>query len=220
MNRWGVVGSMAMVVAANTFVLVGVAIDRSGGVVQKIELTERELPIWGASEDNTGIAVRLWQGRVLRADRALNRAKLTELGFDCNVPPEDPSAEWRYRKLTPRRAFVVLEYDGPAGAAGADRGSNLAAIDAGRDAAALRSKYPDQNRYLIVPELIRLRLSYDDGKPRSVVGDLAQSLVAEIHVPQPYARTLAELRGKPYHLTLCYGKRYEPWICGCQARQP
>ena len=216
MKRWGVVGSMAVVVAANVYVLIGVAMDRAGGVVQKIELTERELPIWGTSEDNTGIAVRLWHGRIPRADRTFDRAKLTELGFDCSTPPADPSAEWRYRKAAWRRAFVVMEYRGSADAAGADRSSRLAAIDAGRDVAALRSKYPDQNRYLIVPGLIRLRLDYEGGKPGSVVGYLAPFLVSEIHVPQPYARTLAGLRGKPYHLTLCYGKRYEPWICGCR----
>lgn len=116
MKRWGVVGSMAVVVAANVYVLIGVAMDRAGGVVQKIELTERELPIWGTSEDNTGIAVRLWHGRIPRADRTFDRAKLTELGFDCSTPPADPSAEWRYRKAAWRRAFVVMEYRGSADA--------------------------------------------------------------------------------------------------------
>jgi len=216
MKCWGVLGTMAVVVAANVYVLIGVAIDRAGGVVQKIELTEQELPIWGTSEDNTGIAVRFWEGRGVDSGLPFDRAKLTELGFDCNVPPEDPSAKWRYRKAPLRRAFVVLEYRGSAGTAGADRRWRLAPVDAGRDAAALRDKYPDQNRYLIVPGLIRLRLDYEGGKPAAVAGYLAELLVGEIHVPQPYADTLAGLRGKSYHLTLCYGKRYEPWICGCR----
>ena len=38
-------------------------------------------------------------------------------------------------------------------------------------------------------------------------------LLKEIHVPQPYARVLAEHGKRSYRLTLCYGKRYEPWVC-------
>ncbi len=36
----------------------------------------------------------------------------------------------------------------------------------------------------------------------------------DIHVPQPYARLLAERGNRSYQLTLCYGRRYEPWVCG------
>lgn len=231
MNRWGVLGSVAVVLAANAFVLIGVAIDRSGGVVQKIELTERELPIWGASEDNTGVSVHLLPNPGWRQERRFDRAKLTELGFDCSIPPEDPSAEWRYRKIPPRQAFVVLEYDGVAWQrwlAGEEQNkhaspdtwkqvaSRLVPVDAAREFAALHERYPDRTRFLIAPALIRLRLEYEGNKPTAVAGYLEELLVSEIHVPQPYARTLTQLRGKPYHLTLCYGKRYEPWVCGCR----
>jgi hypothetical protein len=217
---------MAVVVAANVYVLIGVAIDRAGGVVQKIELTEQELPIWGTSEDNTGVAVRLsWSPyRTSFLERpALDQAKLAELGFDCSVPAEDREAESHYRRLTLRRLWMVLEYDGPAWREWAGiltthdekRSSRLILVEAGQDAAVLRAKYPDQSHYLIVPALIRATLRYAGSKPQEVVGTITGPL-AEIHVPHPYARTLAGLRGKPYHLTLCYGKRYEPWICGCR----
>jgi hypothetical protein len=227
MNRWGVAGSAAVVVVANAFVLVGVAIDRAGGVVQKIELTERELLIWGTSEDNTGITVRLvWRGP--GQQEWLDRGKLAELGFDCRVAPQDPAASRHYGRLVPRPASLVIEYDGPEWQRwvaktrlGYEKAfPRLTPVDAGKDPEALRRKYPDQSHYLIVPGLIRLRLEYGGNKPAMVAGFLAGLLVSEIHVPLPYARTLAELRGKPYYLTLCYGKRYEPWVCGCRARQP
>ena len=90
----------------------------------------------------------------------LNQAKLEELGFDCHVPPSDPSADTYYAssRQSARTGFVALEYDGPAwqswiewrdrveatplGGRGKKRaidfertsGSRLAVIDAGPDA--------------------------------------------------------------------------------------
>jgi hypothetical protein len=238
MNRWGVVGSMAMVVAANAFVLVGVAIDRSGGVVQKIELSERELPIRGSSEDNTGISARLsWHAGwypAVRFGPGIDRNKLTELGFDCRVAPGDRLAESHYQRQPARVVFVVLEFDGPTwqkwlvGAIAASpesteflkgHSSRLGVVDVGKNPSALRARYPDQDHYLIALGLIRAMVRYEASKPPEVFGEVAGLVVDEIHVPKPYADTLAGLRGKPYKLTLCYGKRYEPWVCGCRAEQ-
>lgn len=213
MRRWGVVSSAALVVAANVFVLAGVALDRAGGVVQRVELTQRELPVAWSGDDNSGLAVRLFTwGPRSGAEAVIDKAKLVELGFDCSVPLEARSAPSHYQRQLAREALVVFEFGRPS----QTDSPALVPVDAGGEFAALRAKYADQARYLIVPALVRARLQYKDSKPSAVVG-WAQVLVSQIHVPQPYARTLAELRVKgSYRLTLCFGKRLEPWVCGCR----
>ncbi len=205
MKLWAVASSIALVVAANVFVLAGVAADRSGGPIQRVELTQSDLPEAWTGDDNTGIAVRLATfGPQSRERPVLDEAKLVQIGFDCSVPPGAPSAVSHYRRQPAREALVVFQLGGPV----------LTPVDTGRDFRALRVRYADQGRYLIVPALVRARLRYEEGKPVAVEGWYF-SLQPLIHVPQPYARTLRELRARnSYRLTLCYGKRLEPWVCG------
>lgn len=208
MKRWGMVSSIALVVAVNVFVLTEVALDRAGGVVQRVELTQRELPVAWTGDDNSGIAVRVaaWDPQIWNL-AVLDRAKLVELGFDCSVPPDASSALHHYRRQLAREVMIVLSQSAS---------PPLRAVDAGRDYIALRARYPDQSRHLIVPVLIRARIEYTLAKAWAVVG-WYQLLQPQIHVPQPYAKTLQQLRAKnSYHLTLCYGKRLEPWVCGCR----
>lgn len=118
-RRW-LLAAVALVVVANAVVLARAAYNRSGTPDATLRLTERELP-WGwqgpARNENSGWSLRL---RYRRFDLAwLDASKLRELGFDPDAPREeggDGPARFR-REPLPRRAFVVLEYDGPAWAA-------------------------------------------------------------------------------------------------------
>jgi hypothetical protein len=129
------------------------------------------------------------------------------------VPAEAPSASTYYNRQPSRKALVVFDFGGSA----QKDVPPLVVVDAGRDFVGLRAKYPDQARYLIITTLIRARVNFHLGSKSPVVEGWCDLLANRIHVPQPYARTLQELRGKgSYHLTLCYGKRLEPWVCGCR----
>jgi hypothetical protein len=108
---WWIVG--ALVLLTNSFVLLGVARNRSGEPEAVITLTERELPIARSQEDDTGMSLRLDHGSVWRLD-FLDRSKLEDLGFDCSAAPNAEEAEFFYGKQLPRLGYLVLEYDGDA----------------------------------------------------------------------------------------------------------
>lgn len=104
--------AIALVVLANALILAGVAWNRSGEPTAVLEVTERELALpygrWGGRE-STGVSLS-----IRRADQDypwLDRDKLEELGFDVDRYAHRPRGEWR---ASERRAYVVLEYDGPA----------------------------------------------------------------------------------------------------------
>lgn len=194
MKRLELLSAVAVVLAANTWVLVGVALNRSGAPSAVVELTEREAHLVRMGEENTGLTVRLvWAGPT----GWLDRAKLEELGFK--------SAPWQW----PKQAFAVLER----------QVGRLAAVDAARNAAPLRKRYADSKRYIIAPCMVRTW--WGTGR---LQGDILQILTPEIHVPLPYSRVLAGLGNTPnardfqprYQVTLCYGQRHEPWISDCR----
>ena len=99
--------------------------------------------------------------------------------------------------------------------------SRLFAIDAGLDRAALRAKYPDRSRYLILKGTLRPRLVTYEKKTR-VTGYVSALAVAQINVPhalrpllEPALRTrqrIAEGSGAIFEATLAVGQRLEPWI--------
>jgi len=114
--------AMALVVATNAVVLAGVAYNRSGEPEATVTLTERELPLAYAVEENSGLELRLdW--RLYRRGSSFpgepgpgwfHREKLEAVGYDCSRPLTDPSARLEYEKALPRKAFAVLEYEGAA----------------------------------------------------------------------------------------------------------
>ena len=122
MRYRGFVLAVAVVVAGNVVVLIGVARNRSGGPRALIELTERELLIPAVEEENTGLSLELrwesgaqrWPHRFEDGSGWFNRQKLQELGYDCRVDPADPAAEKHYQRALPIEAFVVLEFEGEA----------------------------------------------------------------------------------------------------------
>lgn len=100
-------------------------------------------------------------------------------------------------------------------------GSRLFAIDAGLDRAALRAKYPDRGRYLILKGTLRPRLATHEKKTR-VTGTISALAVTEINVPHALRPTLEPaLRqhrrtvddpGLAFEATLAVGQRLEPWL--------
>lgn len=98
--------------------------------------------------------------------------------------------------------------------------SRLFAVDVGTNLAALRSKYPDQNRYLILKGKLRLHNTILDKKP-VVTGYLGELSVRQINVPHAL-RSALEAMPSPaagpvdkkllFTATVAVGQRLEPWI--------
>jgi hypothetical protein len=172
----------------------------------------------------------------------LDRKKLTELGFDCHLDPSDKDAYSFYNRQSARTAFAALEYDGPAwqswielndrivraeqSGAGQqpavdyqrNETSRLVAIDAARDASALRARYPDRSRILIAPAVIRISVGsiWRPQSPSILTGYL-QEIPSVIHVPRPYSDEFrATPRRNSYRVRLLYGKYLEPWVAGVE----
>lgn len=99
--------------------------------------------------------------------------------------------------------------------------SRLFAIDAGLDRAALRARYPDRGRYLILKATLRPRLVVQDKKTR-VTGYVSALSVTQINVPhalRPLLETALATRrrtagdpGAHFEATLAVGQRLEPWL--------
>src|SRR3954466_849172 len=99
MKHSSLLAAGALVLIANGFALVHVALNRSGEPDAELALAERELTYY-ADRDDSGVTLTLrWvdagaprYSAAVTADELesrnwLNRNKLTELGFDCRVDP-------------------------------------------------------------------------------------------------------------------------------------
>ena len=247
MKRRGPFLAAALVLAADAFLLVKAAQNRSGSPAATIELTERELRLVRPQRESTALFLELaWEParRDFKFEDGpgwFNQAKLEELGYDCRLPLTDPSAPAHYLAMPAKEAFAVLQYGQSDWVeTGTDRSSwsRLLAVDAGRDLALLRKKYPDTHRFLIVPSLVRLlyETKWDPNTRRDAPGAylrgaIAQMLVSEVSVPPSQRRVLESLsqttydyftrpesrvRGPRYSVVLSYGRNYEPWIGSCR----
>lgn len=115
MRKHGMLIALGLLVLVNIIVLAGIVYNRSGEPIATITLTERELPLVSYSRyddrENTGLSLRLdWS--TAWDDEWFNKAQLEAIGFDCSLSVNDPKAELHYRKMLPRKTFVVLEYEG------------------------------------------------------------------------------------------------------------
>jgi hypothetical protein len=100
-------------------------------------------------------------------------------------------------------------------------GSRLFAIDAGLDRAALRAKYPDRGRYLILKGTVRPRLATHDKQTR-VTGYVSALAVTQINVPhalrpllEPALRQHKRTADNPaphFEAVIAVGQRLEPWL--------
>ena len=189
-----------------------------------------------------------------------DQQKLEELGFDLSVPADSPRASRFYENQRSREAFVALELEGPAWAAwlkdreprlkteisygpqvslenriDIDRQTTprLVAIDVGRDAAALRRKYPDRGKVMILPALVRAMLNMKipasrKGPARAAYlrGAISRLAIESINVPEPLSRRLdgqsyspwtfdgqqIKINQPPYSVLLRVGSKHEPWV--------
>lgn len=99
--------------------------------------------------------------------------------------------------------------------------SRLFAVDAGPDLAALRAKYPDRSRFLIVRAMLRPRLETQDRKTR-VTGYVSELAVKQVNVPHALRpilepalrkqRNTADDRASRFEVTVAVGQRLEPWV--------
>jgi len=99
--------------------------------------------------------------------------------------------------------------------------SRLIAIDVGRNLQALRDKYADNSKYLMMRGEIR---RYWENNKQSA--SIRQLFITNIHVPLPYSKVINQIthhesEEKPYYswtakprykVELNMGKRLEPWI--------
>ena len=242
-RRAGLWLAIAAVLAANGAALRHAAANRSHPEPEVV-LTERELPMQNSDKDDTGVSLRLSWGYLSFPDSQdwLDRAKLAELGFDVSANPSDDAVRQRYASQPPRRAFVALEYDGPAWQRYLTNhqrqierftpqqtsqqleqirmsSSRLVPIDAAVEASVLRRRYPDASRVLIVRAAVRM--SYSSTAGWTWTGSL-RPLGSDIHVPLPFSRQLNEVprtvypygSAPRYRVRLRFGANREPWVVG------
>jgi hypothetical protein len=190
-----------------------------------------------------------------------DQAKLEQLGFDLSVPAGSPKAARFYENLRSREAFAALEFEGPAWEAWLkDREprlqtetsygplvtlpdrleierqttARLVSIDVARDPAALRRKYPDRKRVMILPALVRAKLEPERRasaaaplRPAYLRGAITRLAIESINVPAPLSRQFdnqsayspytydgkqVKVQLPTYAATLRVGSKYEPWV--------
>ena len=239
----------AVIVAANAFALIHALRNRSHADAQ-VTLTGHELLNLGSSlDEDSGLALQLqwvdasrmpWPLAGHNPAAWLDQAKLQQLGFDCSVDPSSREAFRYYQRQRARRAYVALEYNGPAWQkweeayrVGAEQfqashpelrsayptpdTGRLIAIDAGRDATELRARHPDRTSVIIVPAVVDLSLlpTLIDGKRSSQLYGRITQIPNSIHVPRPFSDQLRNAnRNVPYQVQLSYGAAFEPWVTG------
>jgi hypothetical protein len=207
MKRAALLFAIALILASNGIALIGVARNRAGEPLATIELTERELPLMNIGIDNSGIDLSITWFRTFPAPAAgpLNRAQLEQTGFHFRFPAGTLSKDIA---LMPRKAFVALEYQGPAWKqwlvqveeerqrtpSGAPRfpglpilpsepllSTRLFVVDAAKSYSELRARYPDQSKHLIVQAVVGARVEeVRDGRTGMVVSYNCSGFVSEI----------------------------------------
>jgi hypothetical protein len=145
---------------------------------------------------------------------------LEALGFDVSIRPGDPAAAAFYRAVPARPAFIVFDLAegavAPRVAAWQERAraatdvetvdeatiaaapmlaSRLVPVDAGPDAEALRARYADTSRYLVLPGVVRLRLVDVAGRAGGpvLVGEIAIVSPERLLVPHTGRRVFERL---------------------------
>ncbi len=274
MNRRYVYIALGLLLLVNTVVLVGVARNRRGVPDASPILSERELPLsWDFRDrENTGVSLRLNVNYDNDEQQWFDETKLAELSFDTRRFKERDHG--RTRQALPKKAYVVLEYNGEAwqqyrlrqleeitalplkveqGKLEADAAENQArekrfqldvasrlfSVDVGLDPRALRLRYPDRSRYVIVPAQVRMQFDWrpkpsDKQDARRLFGRVQQILVDQLHVPRDLQGGLLAMPEKSriqpgytyynpkdpvrvrYQVQVAFGQRLEPWITGIE----
>jgi len=101
--------------------------------------------------------------------------------------------------------------------------TRLFAVDVGRDARALRAKFPDRTRYAIVQGKVRPYHQSGRGKDARWTGYIEVIENARVNVPLEFRKAVesaprsipyaaAAPAGPAFEVTMAFGKRFEPWI--------
>jgi hypothetical protein len=242
MKRSGLIFAIAILLCTNAIALILAAQNRRGEPVQTIELTERELALQSMGQDNSGVGLRLnWH----RQEEAayFERAKMEAIGFDFRIPKGRTS---KHILLLPRLTYAALEYQGKAWEQWSQRPeiekqpnrpgpplrsstTRLFPVDVSKNLLELRSRYPDQSKFLIVAAVVQAQIQdIKDPKtgtvlPDQCVGYVSAILPSDINVPLPFTKLLAPLNPEPkaeprYTVTLAYGRNLEPWITSVKVK--
>jgi hypothetical protein len=215
----------AIVVLANGLALTGVAFNRSTAV-ERVELTEAELPLGYSATTEGATELRLnWLMGVDSQMAPFSEAQLRAVGFD--LPAARASAPEHGLPLA-REVIVALDASGVAlqqwfQSARAHAignvvlpASRLVVIDMGRDVASVLSAHPDASHTLVLHGVVQPQASFEAEGAWVWRGSLTMLLPNGIHVPRGMRATLTERRppdNQPrYLVTLCIGRRGEPWI--------
>ena len=122
---------VALVLAVNAFVLLGVAWNRHGSPESRLQLTQRELLLTGnaVNRDDSGLSLRLlWRVADANANATvisyagrsgvslpwLDEPHLTALGVDVARLKNGDDSRGKYSTRVQRPILVVIEFDGPA----------------------------------------------------------------------------------------------------------
>lgn len=123
------IAGLGIIITTNVIALAGVTYNRAGEPETQIELTERELGMpyrYRMLKESTGLGLRIkcrlegnsyyGYGNCNGMPKWFSREKLIELGF--KLQPLEEQRDWRrhyaIEKELPRKAYIVLEYDGAA----------------------------------------------------------------------------------------------------------
>jgi hypothetical protein len=142
-------GGLALLLVTNAVVLGGAFYNRGGEPEATLRLSQRELGLpyrWGFDRENSGISLEFrWRvprpatrdgnERYVEGAPWLDKAKLSELGFDVSRSPYVAEGARYYAKQLPREVLLVLEFDGAAYRAALQRAEELAKREGERAAA-------------------------------------------------------------------------------------
>jgi len=111
-----VMTAVALLVAVNLLVFFGVARNRLGSPRAQLQLTEREVQLSIASEDDENSGVGLWLNLNDDNDEEtwFDSTVLKAFGFDVEPITDDDKGWALQRRALPRQGYAVLEYEGSA----------------------------------------------------------------------------------------------------------
>jgi Domain of unknown function (DUF4824) len=183
----------------------------------------------------------------------LDRDKMAALGFDVAVPDRLDDHSRTFQRQLARDVLLVLEMEGPTyqralaeateaaakvkamGKKDSDEisseilehegktNSRLFVVDAGLDAASLRSRYPDRSRYAIVSGRVEPAGPHNPRAAYAHKGHVSAINVDEINVPLelrsafdgavgPNVYSPKSTQNVAYDATVTFGRRLEPWL--------
>ncbi len=202
--------ALAAVAISNGFALLHVWLNRTGTPAASLTLRDsRATPPRGQQTDlDFRLPWHVQHGPWLSLDT------LRQLGFDCSVGLTDPRADVFYRRQPPRKVFVAGELQNEKAGALLPT-SELMLFDAALDADALRGRYPDASKTVVLPAVLNLRLvTAHEGELQPQLTADVNGLSTQIHIPKPFSDQIRANHFAPHLLHLNFGRFHEPWVTG------